>query len=72
MFKKGNYLGRPIFLYSAESSPLGRYSFKQLCELGWRGENENGQALKRSKGDSNPGSLDCETANFTVELPRST
>ena len=34
----------------------------QLSELGRRGENENAQTSKDSKGeDSNPGSLDCES-----------
>ena len=41
---------------------IARYLFKQLSRLGYCGENENAKILKRwQTGDSNPGSLDCES-----------
>ena len=43
-------------------SQVHLYSFKQLSELGPSWRDENTQSSKRySKGESNPGSLDCES-----------
>ena len=41
---------------------IARYSFIHLSELGCRRENANAQTSKQEqRGDSNPGSLDCES-----------
>ena len=49
--------------YSPTFPSITRYSFIQLSELGCHGENENAQTSKTvAKGDSNPGSLDCESS----------
>ena len=47
--------------YSLTFPPLyiSMYSFIQLSRLRRREENENAQIRNGSKGDSNPGSLDC-------------
>ena len=57
-----NYTRRLFTHISSAVYSQVQYSFIQLSELGHRGENENAQILKWwHSGDSNPGSLDCES-----------
>ena len=53
---------RATTIHSHFQNSIARYSFIQLCEFGRRGGNENPTHVETaSKGDSNPGSLDCES-----------
>ena len=60
--------------YSLTFSPLSiaRYSFIQLSRLRRREVKENAKLRNGNNGDSNPGSLDCESGILPTELPRST
>ena len=45
---------------------IARHSFIQLNGLKRREENENAQTSNGNQGDSNPGSLDCESVILTL------